>query len=143
MYGPNNAREPHGIPMTIHTLLHTISSPNTNPHSICLKQVAVATENDVQFANPKPVTALYDTGASHSFISKSCAMKLGVDVDSFPQRKLIITVGNNRVGVEYLCSEIPLIVKLRKTFDNSTSIDTLVSVKTTFLVYESGHHIHY
>ena len=38
-----------------------------------------------------------------------------------------------------MCTEIPLINKLRKTFDNKTSSDSLVSFKSTFYVYNSGN----
>ena len=35
--------------------------------------------------NDQPVTALFDSGASHTFISKECAIRLGLKIESMPK----------------------------------------------------------
>ena len=35
--------------------------------------------------NEYPVTVLFDSGASHTFISKECAIRLGLKIESMPK----------------------------------------------------------
>ena len=114
-------------------------SNSASTDNICLKQVRVTTENDVNFKNVIDVQALYDTGASHNFISEAILIRLNIDINKLTKKILHIRIGNNESSKPIMCSEIILLVKLRKIFDTKTFDEkSLVSVKDIFYVYDSG-----
>ena len=81
---------------------------------------------------------MYDTGASHNFISKNIVDKLNVDIVKLNKKSLEITIGNKE-SITVICSEINLLLKLNKIFENNDLANSsLVSVKDVFYMYESG-----
>ena len=47
--------------------------------------------------NDQPVTVLFDSGASHTFISKECAVRLGLKIESMPKPYHIHSPGGKLV----------------------------------------------
>ena len=118
-----------------------ISNSSSNDN-ICLKQVMVTTENDVDFKFALDVKALYDTGASHNFISKDLLSRLNIDVSVLKTKTLNIKIGNNETSKEIICYELLLLLKLRKIFDEKNfDSNSLVSVKDLFYVYDCGQNM--
>jgi predicted aspartyl protease len=45
--------------------------------------------------NEYPVTVLFDSGASHTFISKECAIRLELKIESMPRRTIFTHLGKS------------------------------------------------
>ena len=58
-------------------------------------------------ANNQPVTVLFDSGASHTFISKECAMKLGVELEYMPRSCNIQSPGG-QIITNQVARRVPL-----------------------------------
>ena len=101
----------------------------------------MATDTDLTFKNAILVDALYDTGASHNFVSKHIVDKLNIDIYFLNKKTLEIVIGNNEC-INVVCSELKLLLKLNKIFENNDlECSSLVSVKDVFYIYESGQDI--
>jgi hypothetical protein len=57
--------------------------------------------------NHYPVTVLFDSGATHSFISKACRTKVGLDIYSINEAYSIITPGG-KILSNQLCRMVPI-----------------------------------
>jgi hypothetical protein len=107
-----------------------------------MKQVEIARDTDISFARSLRTEALYDTGASHNFVSFSLLDKLNIAVDKLPKLKLNITVGNNSSTV-HDCPYVMLLIKFKKIFENELDIaeSPPFSVLDKFFVFDSGQDI--
>ncbi|XP_019429961.1 PREDICTED: uncharacterized protein LOC109337438, partial [Lupinus angustifolius] len=63
--------------------------------------------------NDVPLFVLFDSGATHSFISFDCVKQLGLQVDSLPFDLIVSTPTNAPVTVSTLCSKCPVVVNNR------------------------------
>ena len=81
----SNAKE-KGKDFHSYQYLYTMLSNSASSENICLKQVRVTTENDVNFKNVIDVQALYDTGASHNFISEAILIRLNIDINKLTKK---------------------------------------------------------
>ena len=54
-----------------------------------------------------PVTVLFDSDASHTFISKECAMKLGVEIEHMP-RSCNIQSPRGQIITNQVARRVPL-----------------------------------
>jgi hypothetical protein len=57
--------------------------------------------------NHHPVIILFDSGATHSFISKNCGTKIGLDIYSINEAYRIITLGG-KVLSNQICRKVPI-----------------------------------
>ena len=57
--------------------------------------------------NDCPVTVLFDSGASHTFISKECAIKLGLKIESMPKSYHIHSPGEKLITNQFV-KQVPL-----------------------------------
>ena len=57
--------------------------------------------------NKYPVTVLFDSGASHTFISKECAIRLGLKIESMPKPYHIHSPGGKLITNQFV-KQIPL-----------------------------------
>ena len=57
--------------------------------------------------NDQPVTALFDSGASHTFISKECAVRLGLKIESMPKPYHIHSPGGKLITNQFV-KQVPL-----------------------------------
>ena len=57
--------------------------------------------------NDQPVTALFDSGASHTFISKECAIRLGLKIESMPKPYHIHSPGGTLITNQFV-KQVPL-----------------------------------
>nr|KYP43124.1 Retrotransposable element Tf2 [Cajanus cajan] len=64
----------------------------------------------------KDVTILFDSGASHSFISYACAAMLGVPVCDLGSRLLVLTPASASVVASELCAGCPIVVNEKRRF---------------------------
>nr|KYP46267.1 hypothetical protein KK1_032144 [Cajanus cajan] len=65
-------------------------------------------------AASKDVMILFDSGASHSFISYACAAMLGVPVCDFWLRLLVLTPASASVVASDLCAGCPIVVNEKR-----------------------------
>nr|KYP56936.1 Transposon Ty3-I Gag-Pol polyprotein [Cajanus cajan] len=65
-------------------------------------------------ATGKDVMILFDSGASHSFISYACAAMLGVPVRDLGLRLLVSTLASALVVASELCAGCPIVVNEKK-----------------------------
>ncbi|CAL0304657.1 unnamed protein product [Lupinus luteus] len=63
--------------------------------------------------NDVPLFVLFDSGATHSFISCDCVKQLGLQVDSLPFDLIVSTPTNAHVILSTLCSRCPVVVNNR------------------------------
>lgn len=56
-----------------------------------------------------PAVALFDSGASHSFVSARFATRIGLEFEALLDRMNILT-GNGLVGVSRVCLACPIVV---------------------------------
>ena len=54
----------------------------------------MTTDTDITFKNAIVINALYDTGASHNFVSKHVVDKLGIDKNLLNKKSLEIVIGS-------------------------------------------------
>ena len=57
--------------------------------------------------NAQPVTVLFDSGASHTFISKECIVRLGLKIESMPKPYHIHSPGGNLITNQFV-KQVPL-----------------------------------
>ena len=57
--------------------------------------------------NEQPVTILFDSGASHTFISKECAVRLGLKIESMPKPYHIHPPGGKLITNQFV-KQVPL-----------------------------------
>ena len=57
--------------------------------------------------NEYPVTILFDSGASHTFISKECAIRLGLKIESMPKPYHIHSPGGKLITNQFV-KQVPL-----------------------------------
>ena len=57
--------------------------------------------------NDRPVTVLFDSGASHTFISKECAVRLGLKIESMPKPYQIYSPGGKLITNQFV-KQVPL-----------------------------------
>jgi hypothetical protein len=57
--------------------------------------------------NHHPVIVLFDSGATHSFISKECGTKVGLDIYSINEAYRIITPGG-KISSNQICRRVPI-----------------------------------
>nr|KYP51484.1 Transposon Ty3-G Gag-Pol polyprotein [Cajanus cajan] len=65
-------------------------------------------------ASGKDVMILFDSGASHSFISYACAARLGIPVCDLGLRLLVSTPASASVVTSELCADCPIVVNERR-----------------------------
>ena len=59
------------------------------------------------FVNDRPVMVLFDSGASHTFISKECALKLGLEVECLKSPYSIHSPGG-QIFTDQMTRQVPL-----------------------------------
>ena len=57
--------------------------------------------------NDQPVTILFDSGASHTFISKECVVRLGLKIESMPKPYHIHSPGGKLITNQFV-KQVPL-----------------------------------
>ena len=57
--------------------------------------------------NDRPVTILFDSGASHTFISKECAIRLGLKIENMPNPYNIHSPGGQLI-TNQIVRRVPL-----------------------------------
>ena len=57
--------------------------------------------------NDRPITVLFDSGASHTFISKECAVRLGLKIESMPKPYHIYSPGGKLITNQFV-KQVPL-----------------------------------
>ena len=57
--------------------------------------------------NDRPVTVLFDSRASHTFISKECAIRLGLKIESMPKPYHIHSPGGKLITNQFV-KQVPL-----------------------------------
>ena len=57
--------------------------------------------------NGYPVSILFDSGASHTFISKECAIRLGLKIESMPKPSHIYSPGGKLITNQFV-KQVPL-----------------------------------
>ena len=57
--------------------------------------------------NDYPVSILFDSGASHTFISKECAIRLGLKIESMPKPSHIYSPGGKLITNQFV-KQVPL-----------------------------------
>ena len=57
--------------------------------------------------NDQPITVLFDSGASHTFISKECAIRLGLKIESMPKPYHIHSPGGKLITNQFV-KQVPL-----------------------------------
>src|SRR6185312_5025414 len=57
--------------------------------------------------NDQPITVLFDSGASHTFISKECAVRLGMKIESVPKPYHIHSPGGKLITNQFVM-QVPL-----------------------------------
>ena len=57
--------------------------------------------------NEQPVTALFDSGASHSFINEGCVVRLGLKIESMPKPYHIHSFGGKLITNQFV-KQVPL-----------------------------------
>ena len=84
--------------------------------------------------NEYPITVLFDSGASHTFISKECAIRLGLKIESMPNPYHIHSPGG-KVNHQSICqASTPTVA--RKFF--SYGPDNVTNSKDR---YDIGHEL--
>ena len=63
--------------------------------------------------NDCPITVLFDSGASHTFISKECAMRLGLKIESMPKPYYIHSPGGKLITNQFV-KQVPLQLQGKK-----------------------------
>jgi predicted aspartyl protease len=57
--------------------------------------------------NHQPVIVLFDSGATHSFISTNCGLKLGLNIYSTNEAYRITTPGG-KISSNQICRKVPI-----------------------------------
>ena len=57
--------------------------------------------------NDRPITILFDSGASHTFISKECAIRLGLKIENMPNPYNIHSPGGQLITIQ-IVRRVPL-----------------------------------
>ena len=57
--------------------------------------------------NEQPITVLSDSGASHTFISKECVVRLGLKIESMPKPYHIQSPGGKLITNQFV-KQVPL-----------------------------------
>ena len=57
--------------------------------------------------NDQPITTLFDSGASYTFISKECAIRLGLKIESMPKPYHIHSPGGKLITNQFV-KKVPL-----------------------------------
>jgi predicted aspartyl protease len=57
--------------------------------------------------NHQPVIILFDSGATHSFISSKCATKIGLDLYPISGAYMIVTRGS-KISSNQVCRSVPI-----------------------------------
>ena len=83
--------------------------------------------------NGYPVSILFDSGASHTFISKECAIRLGLKIESMPKPYHIHSLGGKLITNQFV-KQVPL--QLQGNF-----FDGLYNVTNPKGGYYSGHEL--
>ena len=73
--------------------------------------------------NDQPVTTLFDSGASHTFISKKCAIRLGMKIESMPKLYHIHSPGGTLITNQFV-KQVPL------QLQGKTFLTTLIILPT-------------
>nr|KYP50505.1 hypothetical protein KK1_027661 [Cajanus cajan] len=92
--------------------------PTTAGRVFALTRAEASTSSDLVKgkgrAAGKDVMILFDSGASHSFISYACAAMLGVPVCDLGLRLLVPTPASTSVVASELCADCPIVVNERR-----------------------------
>ena len=57
--------------------------------------------------NDQPVAVMFDSGASHTFVSKECAIRLGLKIESMPKSYHIHSPGRKLITNQFV-KQVPL-----------------------------------